>query len=144
MNSSDPRAVVIPAGRETLKRTADYLDARVSFAIETTFSSRSTAGLIGKAKSLGYEVHLLFVALDTPERCIRRIRNRTALGGHLIPDTDVRRRYGRSIANAALAIRVVDTAYFYDNSGDGLRLILTAEAGVVVWRENPLPEWVRL
>jgi predicted RNA binding protein YcfA (HicA-like mRNA interferase family) len=67
-----------------------------------------------------------------------------ARGGHFIPDADVRRRYARSVANAALALRLADTAKFYDNSGDDARLILVANAGVVVWRSEAVPEWVRL
>jgi predicted ABC-type ATPase len=100
--------------------------------------------LIRKAKSRGYEIHLVFIGLDSPERCITRIRNRAALGGHFIPDAGVRRRYARSIANAARALRLADIATFYDNSGDGHRLILVANAGIVVWHAEPVPEWVRL
>jgi predicted ABC-type ATPase len=55
-----------------------------------------------------------------------------------------RRRYARSVANATLALRLADTAKFYDNSGDGYRLILVANAGVVVWRAEAVPEWARL
>ena len=144
MNPLNPSAAAIAAGREVLKRTAEYLNRGVSFALETTLSSRNRVDLIRQAKSRGYEIHLVFVGLDSPERCIARVRNRAARGGHFIPDADVRRRYARSIANAALALRLADTARFYDNSEDGHRLILVANAGVVVWRGEALPEWVGL
>src|ERR1039457_4936478 len=81
--------------------------------------------------------------MDSPERCITRIRNRAARGGHFIPDADVRRRYARSVINAAEALRSADMAHFYDNSGDGPRLILVANAGIVVWQAEPVPEWGR-
>jgi predicted ABC-type ATPase len=100
--------------------------------------------LIREAKSRGYEIHLLFIGMDRPELCIRRIRNRVARGGHFIPDADVRRRYARSVANAAAALQLADTAKFYDNSGNSYRLILVANAGVVVWQADPLPQWVKL
>ena len=87
---------------------------------------------------------MIFVGLDSPERCVTGVRNRAARGGHFIPDADVRRRYARSVANAALALRLADTARFYDNCGDGHRLILVANAGVVVWRSEAVPEWVGL
>lgn len=143
LNASNPSAAAVAAGREILKRTADYLNRRVSFAVETTLSSRRRVDLIREAKSRGYEIHLLFIGLDTPERCITRIRNRGAQGGHLIPDADVRRRYARSVANADQALRLADVAKFYDNSGDGARLLLIANAGIVVWQAEPLPRWVR-
>jgi predicted ABC-type ATPase len=144
LNPLNPSAAAIAAGREVLKRTADYLNRGVTFAVETTLSSRGRVDLIRKAKSRRYEIHLVFIGLDSPEGCIARIRNRAARGGHFIPDGDVRRRYARSVRNAAQALRLVDTARFYDNSGDGARLILVANAGIVVWQAEPVPEWVRL
>ena len=134
----------IAAGRDVLKRTADYLSRGLSFAVETTLSSHGRVDLIRKAKSRGYEIHLLFIGLESSERCITHIRNRAARGGHFIPDADVRRRYVRSVANAAQALRSVDVIKFYDNSGDGARLILVAYAGMVVWQGEPFPKWVKL
>jgi predicted ABC-type ATPase len=144
LNPSNPSAAAIAAGREVLKRTADYLHRGVSFAVETTLSSRGRVDPIREAKSRGYQIQLVFVGLDSPERCITRIRNRAALGGHFIPDADVRRRYARSVANAAQALRSADIASFYDNSGDSPRLILVAHAGILVWQTEPTPEWVGL
>lgn len=100
--------------------------------------------MLRKAKSLGFDVHLVFIGLDGPERCITRIRNRAALGGNLIPEVDVRRRYRRSIVNASQALRLADIARFYDNSSDRARLVLVAKSGNVVWSEEPLPKWVVL
>ena len=144
LNPLHPSAAAIAAGRELLRRTADYLKQRVSFAVATTLSSRGRLDLIREAKSRRYGIHLVVVGLDSPERCITRIRNRAALGGHFIPDADVRRRYARSVANAAQALRLADIANFYDNSGDCPRLILAANAGKVVWQAEPTPKWIRL
>jgi predicted ABC-type ATPase len=144
LNPSAPSMAAVAAGREVLKRTADYFSQGLSFAVETTLSGRGRLELITRAKSSGYKVHLIFVGLDDPERCMLRIRNRVALGGHFVPDQDVRRRYERGVANAAQALLEVDVARFYDNSGDGHRLILVAEAGQIVWQADPLPKWVRL
>ena len=144
LNPLNPSAAAIAAGREVLKRTADYLNRGLSFAVETTLASRNRVDLIRKAKSRGYEIHLVFIGLDSPERCITRIRNRAARGGHFIPDADVRRRYARSVANAAQALRSADIAKSYDNSGDGPRLVLAANGGVVVWQSQPVTEWVGL
>ena len=144
LNPLNPSAAAIAAGREILRRTADYLNRGVSFALETTLSSRGRVGLLRKAKSRGYKVHLLFIGLDSPERCITRVRSRAEQGGHFIPDADVRRRYIRSVAGGAEALRSADVSKFYDNSGEAARLILVASAGIVVWRVDPLPGWVSL
>ena len=144
LNPLNADAAAIAAGREVLKRTADYLHRGVSFAVEATLSSRGRADPIREAKCRGYEIHLVFVGLDSPERCITRIRNRAALGGRFIPDAGVRRRYARSVANAAQALRWVDLARFYDNSGDSPRLVVVANAGMVVWQAAPTLGWVGL
>lgn len=144
LNPFNPSAAAIAAGREVLERTAKYFDQGVSFAVETTLSSRSRVDLIRTAKSRGYETHLLFTALGSQELCVARIRNRVAQGGHFVPEADVRRRYARSVSNAAIALPLADLAKFYDNSDEGHRLVLIAKAGIVVWQAEVLPEWVRV
>jgi predicted ABC-type ATPase len=84
--------------------------SRRDFAVETTLSGRASLALIDSARARGYEIHLTFVALDSPERCIARIRTRALRGGHSVPDADVRRRYERSLANQPAALPMVDIA----------------------------------
>ena len=144
LNPMNPSAAAIAAGREVLKKIDNYLASGVSFAVETTLSRKGNLDLIAAAKARGYQIHLVFIGVDTPERCISRVRYRAARGGHFIPDADVRRRYERAMANSARAFRLSGVATFYDNSADKGRLILIAEDGIVVWRAVPLPGWVRL
>jgi len=144
LNPVSPSAAAIAAGREVLKRIEGYLASGVSFAVETTLSGKGNLDLIDTAKSRGYEIHLVFVGVDTPDRCISRVRNRAARGGHFIPEADVRRRYERAMANSSRAFRSAGVATVYDNSGNGHRLILIAKDGTVVRRAVPLPAWVRL
>ena len=144
LSPMNPGAAAIAAGRETLNRIASYIASGVSFAVETTLSGKGNLDLIDTAKACGYEIRLVFVGVDTAERCISRVRNRAARGGHFIPDADVRRRYERSMANCSRAFRLADIATLYDNSADKARLILIAKDGTIVWRAAPLPAWVRL
>lgn len=144
LNPLNPSAAAIAAAKHVLNRTAAYFSQSESFAVETTLSSRGRVDLLRSARSRGYEVHLIFIAMDSPERCIARIGHRAARGGHFVPDADVRRRYARSVANAANALRLADFARFYDNSGDGPRLVLVAEAGKVMWQSEVVPDWLKL
>jgi len=144
LNSVNPAAAAILAARDVLKRTQDYLEQKVSFAIETTLSGGGRLALIREAKTLGYEVHLMFIGLDSAERCITRVRSRAARGGHSVPEADVRRRYARSVENAHQALSLADVAKFYDNSSDCPRLVLLAKGGRIVWKADPLPAWLRL
>ena len=144
LNPLNPSAAAIAAAKHVLNRTAAYFSQSESFAVEMTLSSRGRVDLLRRARCRGYEVHLIFIAIDSPERCIARIRHRAARGGHFVPDADVRRRYARSVANAANALRLPDFARCYDNSGDGPRLVLVAEAGKVMWQAEVVPDWVNL
>jgi predicted ABC-type ATPase len=141
INPSNPSAAAIEAGRQVSMRIREYLLRRTSFAVETTLSGRSIMTHMAEARSSDYKINLAFIALDSPEESIVRIRVRAERGGHFIPEIDVRRRYARSLANLPEAIRLADTAGIYDNSGDEHRVILVAKAGVVVWRTTPLPRW---
>ena len=46
LNPKGPSAAAIAAGREVLQRIEDYLASQVSFAVETTLSSRRNVELI--------------------------------------------------------------------------------------------------
>jgi hypothetical protein len=48
------------------------------------------------------------------------------------------------MANAARAYQLAGIATFYDDSGNGHRLVLIGKEGTVVWRAVPLPAWVRI
>ena len=53
LNPLNPSAAAIAAGRDVLKRTADYLGRGSSLAVETTLSSRGRVDLIRKANPAG-------------------------------------------------------------------------------------------
>jgi predicted ABC-type ATPase len=143
LSPTNPRGVAIAAGKQVLRRVEACFSRSESFAVETTLSSRTSLALMDRARALGYEIHLIFVALDTPERCIAGIRVRALRGGHSIPDADVRRRYKRSVSNLPEALRVADFAKVYDNSGDEHRLVLTVRSGGVISSSGELPPWAQ-
>jgi predicted ABC-type ATPase len=94
------------------------------------------------ARVNGFRIDLVYICLDTPERSVLRVNERALQGGHDVSDEDVRRRYLRSLANLAEAVRIADRAVLYDNSGDEYRRMLEVRLGVVVWiAAKPVP-WV--
>ena len=95
----NPERVALEAGRIMLSRIHDLLNERADFAFETTLSTRSYVSLIKEAKGKGYEVTLLYLWLDSPDRAIKRVAIRVAKGGHYIPHDVVKRRYYRGIMN---------------------------------------------
>jgi len=90
INASNPREAAISAAREVLTRTRDYLQSGTTFALETTLSRRGTLKLIAEAPSRGFQIHLVFIALNSPEKCISRIRIGVNKGEHFFPDEESR------------------------------------------------------
>ena len=104
------------ASREALRRRKHALGEKRSYLIETTLSGAGILRHMEVARSEGYRIVLHYVALSSPEHALDRIRNRVALGGHDVPEIDVRRRFLRSNSNLAIAAKLADEIVVYDNS----------------------------
>jgi predicted ABC-type ATPase len=72
---------------------------------------------MSKCRTFGYEVALVFVALDDVDLHIRRVEERVAQGGHGIPESVIRRRYRTALANLPAAIELAHDVLIFDNSG---------------------------
>ena len=90
-----PERAAIAASRLMLARIRELAETGTSFAFETTLSGRGYLRMIPRWQASGYRVTLHFLKLPDPEIAIRRVRHRTRLGGHAIPDATIRRRFAR-------------------------------------------------
>ena len=94
--------------------------------------------MMRQAKSAGFRIQLLYVALSSPELHIQRVRLRVSQGGHDVPDEDILRRYARSLAHAPEAMRLADEAVVFDNSGLDRQRMLEVRKGRITWRTDPI------
>ena len=109
-------SVAFTAGRIMLQRMNELLNEKVDFAFETTLSTRSYVSFIQKAKSLGYQITLLYFWLSSPQNAIQRVAKRVSQGGHHIPSDIIERRYFRGIENLIkLYIPVCDSWLIFNN-----------------------------
>ena len=92
-----PKQAGLSAGREVLRRTAQYIQNAESFAVETTLAGSWTNSAIRAALERSFFTRLFYICLDNPERSIQRVRERVAQGGHDVPDADIRRRHGQQV-----------------------------------------------
>ncbi len=136
-----PQQAGISAGREVLRRAAEYVRSRESFAVETTLAGNWTNFAIKSALERRFFTRLFYICLDNPERSIQRVQERVALGGHDVPDADVRRRYGRSLANAGKLLRIVDQGLVFDNSGAEPRPVFEIRKGRLLNMADEIPAW---
>jgi predicted ABC-type ATPase len=94
-----PETAAIQAGRAMLARIHYLASQNENFAFETTLASRSFAQWITTLKQQGYRFHLEFLWLNHPDLAVSRVQERVKLGGHLVPENTVRRRYISGIKN---------------------------------------------
>lgn len=125
-----PEEVAIEAGKLMLERIDYLLNKRATFAIETTLATKSYKKLVERAKSLGYQVVLLFFWLSSPEMAEMRVAQRVASGGHNIPKDVIHRRYWAGLSNLfEIFVPIVDLWSLYDNTKE---LSPIAERNIII------------
>ena len=140
----DPDAGMRRAGRAVLERIAEFTEARVDFAFETTLSGRAHVPLLRRVKNAGFRLHMFYLWIPSPELALLRIRDRVESGGHNVPERDVRRRFGRTLRNLFTLYRpLLDTLHFLDNSSDTPRLVFKDEADQTTINDAALYERLR-
>lgn len=96
------------AGRLMLSHLDDYIAQGADIVLETTLSSRLYARRMPEWRSAGYSVVLIYVRLPDVEASILRVARRVSMGGHNVPEVDLRRRFERSLANLEIYKPLVD------------------------------------
>jgi len=137
----EPDAARVRAARALIELAGEYISAGVTFAVETTLAGRGHLSLARRAKAAGLRFGLLYFAVADVDTCLERIRRRVAVGGHDVPEADVRRRFVRSAANFPLYAAAADLWRVFDNTGP----TSVAAEGLgtrVAWRDGTLPEHV--
>ena len=113
-----------------LERIQELLNQNVTFAIETTLSTRAFRNLVLQAQARGYRVELVFFYLPSPQIAIRRIAHRVKNGGHHVPDDVVIRRYHRGLNNLKeIFMPIVDHWDIYRYEGNAYVLMATGNKG---------------
>lgn len=96
---------------QCLKHDRDYF-------FETTLGGRSIAERLERALDQGHEVRIWYVGLDTPERHVARVASRVTLGGHDIPERDIRRRFDESRRNLVRLVPKLTELKVFDNTAE--------------------------
>ena len=125
----------------------DCLERKQSLIFETVLSRIDKVDFIKKALNNGFFVRLFFVSTTSPAINASRIANRVMEGGHDVPITKIISRFQKSIANANLLAKIVDRAYFYDNSidnEDAKLLFRLSEGQLAKQYTKDIPEWASI
>ena len=142
INPQAPRSVDNEAGKRALRLFDETIKAGRSVSMETTLTGYSVIRRMEQAKAAGYQVGLVYVALDDPELNVVRVAERARRGGHAIDPDTVLRRVGRSLENLPRALAIADQAIVFDNSGLSHRRVLEAADGRITFLAQDLPGWL--
>jgi predicted ABC-type ATPase len=138
-------------GKRLLERG---INERRNFAFETTLGGHTITSLLEKALTVGIEVRVWYVGLESPELHIARVHSRVKKGGHDIPEVKIRERYVRSRWNLIRLLPKLTEVIVYDNSEEAdphtgstpkPRLILHSIKGKVaaMCDLNRAPNWAK-
>ena len=128
---------------ETIRKQL-LLEGR-SFCFETVFSHPSKIDFIAQAKSMGYEVVLVFIHLGNIPLNLARVSQRVSEGGHHVPDDKVISRIPRVLLNIKQVLPLCDQCYLLDNSrlDNPFQQIAKIHNGQVILKVVSLPSWVK-
>ncbi|MEI8574077.1 hypothetical protein U737_13720 [Methylomonas sp. LW13] len=114
-----PEQHLAAASRLFLHEIEDCIAARQDFAFETTLAGRGYLKLIDRLQATDWRVELIYLALPSAEMSRLRVAERVAHGGHHIADTDVARRFPRSLYNLLniFAAKTRQTRCFMNSGG---------------------------
>lgn len=118
------------------------------YAFETNFSSSDPMSSARQFKEAGYEVHLIFMGLDSIEESIQRVEQRVQLGGHKVVEPSIRYNYEHGYKNLYKYFREFDSVSLYDNSIPNSaepkvpEEILYITCGKLRLRIKQYPKWV--
>ncbi len=101
----DPTSARVEAARQFIRSVDDTIADKRSCVVESTLSGRSFRNRILEARKNGFKVTIVFVFVDSVDVCVARVSERVRKGGHDVPESDIRRRYGRRIKNFWLRYR---------------------------------------
>ena len=139
----DPESAVRAARREAVRRRRAAFANRRTVVVETTLAGRTILLVMDQARAAGYRIELHYVSVNSVAQALDRIANRVALGGHDVPEGDVRRRFPRSLANLPAAVARSDDTRIYDNASpeNPHREVATLTPESKWIAENP-PPWL--
>jgi predicted ABC-type ATPase len=126
---------------------ADFLheklvDAGKTFTFETVMSYKGKIALLKRARAAGYRTYLYYVATESPEINLERVRIRVDEGGHSVAPGKIEHRYPKSLDNLLDAIKVSNRAFIFDNSWkDAFLFVEITDANDFKFEGGEVPMW---
>ncbi len=145
INSENPENVRYEAADLAGQIREGLLHKGVSFCFETVFSHVAKIDFVAKAKTMGYEIILVYIHLDTLELNEARVYQRVTGGGHNVPVDKIQSRIPRTMKNIATVLPLANEARLLNNSSrdNAFQLVAIVKRGRRKWAVDPLPKWAQ-
>jgi predicted ABC-type ATPase len=145
LSGFEPDRAAMAAGRIMLTRLRDLARERKSFAFETTLASRSFAPWLADLIQTGYQFHLVFLWLPSPDMAVARVAARVSEGGHDVPEETIRRRFEAGLSNFFGLYQPMATSWgFWDNSLESGLTFMASGAGKATLKTRDQANWERV
>jgi predicted ABC-type ATPase len=110
------------------------IDVGETVAVETVLSSDKYVPIIDHAHKSGYQVGMIYLALDSATVSKARVAQRVASGGHPVPDDRIGPRWQRSLDNLVKFAPLLDGLLLYlSSSSSGLTILAEKFQGQMLW-----------
>jgi predicted ABC-type ATPase len=138
-----PASVRAVVNREFEAFINQHIASGISLTFETTLRSTITFEQALRARDVGFKLTMFYVALESIEMHLKRVRARVDSGGHGATEARLRQIHASSLLNLRRALVEFDRVDVYDNSGLAPDLVLVFERGEATFTSAQLPDWAR-
>jgi|SRR5690606_8712422 len=115
------------------------------FAYEGHFSNDESWEVPLKFKTLGYEIHMVFFGVESPELSADRVLIRAKEGGHFVDSLTLRTNYYGNLRQLNRRFQLFDSLRIIDTSEAEHRVLVIMENGLIK-EFSPLiemPSWIQ-
>ena len=94
---------------------SEAISKKEDFAFETNFVADDPLFSMRQFRDAGYEVHLIFMGMNSIDECIQRVLLRVKKGGHKVPEASIVHNYKTGFKNLYKHYRDFDSVTLIDN-----------------------------
>ena len=121
------------------------LQEGISFCFETVFSHPSKIDFVAQAKTLNYEIILVFIHLSSVSLNQARVTQRVSEGGHHVPDEKIINRIPRVLKLIKQTLPLCDQVFILDNSRaeNPFQQVAAISGNHIDFQQHTMPDWAR-
>ena len=99
-----------------LEEKQKAIKSRLNYAFETNFSAIDPMASAYEFKKEGYEIHLVFMGLNSLEESIQRVAQRVRVGGHKVSGESIKYNYEYGFKNLYKYFKEFTSVTLFDNA----------------------------